>query len=156
MKIIDQSHKLQSSGHCCVCAGVCLHIWPTHLCARHERMETNRREGMVSTLSADDATIRGDNEMLRAERDELRAALAEANLKLEAVKAKVGEGLKASGTISNENRKLRAAIVEWDEAESADPEELTEDNLNQVSEWYLRHLGACDRLRAIAKGSALP
>ena len=96
MKIIDQSHKLQSSGHCCVCAGVCLHIWPTHLCARHERMETNRREGMVSTLSADDATIRGDNEMLRAERDELRAALAEANLKLEAVKAKVDDGLKAS------------------------------------------------------------
>ena len=55
-----------------------------------------------------------------------------------------------------ENTELRAAIVEWDEAESADPEELTEDNLNQVSEWYLRHLGACDRLRAIAKGSALP
>ena len=141
MKIIDQSQKLQSSGHCCMCAGVCRHIGPINLCARHERMEANRREGMSD------------------ENAELRAALAEANLKLEAMKAKVVEVLRASGTISKENRELRAAIIEWDQTESIGPEELaeelTEDNLDQTIELYRRHLAACDRLRAIAKGSAL-
>ena len=60
--------------------------------------------------------------------------------------------------LERENDELRAAIVEWeemwDEVESMDPEELTDDNLNQISEWYMRYLAACDRLRAIAKGSA--
>ena len=94
--------------------------------------------------------------------EELRTALAKAEAALKEMKPRRDE-LEAliydHGTISNENRKLRAAIVEWeemwDEVESMDPEELTDDNLNQISEWYMRYLAACDRLRAIAKGSAL-
>ena len=124
--------------------------------AIHRRMLTNASlatskalEGLI-LQSADEtgdliSTLESDLARVTRERDGLvrQAILDEARIDRDRHRVQ-------------EVRELRAAIVEWVEVESMEvPEELTEDNLNQVSEWYMRHLGACDRLRAIARGSAL-